>query len=346
MLRRYFFRVIGAIVFAIAGYELSIFMEIENLWWIVSLSLGSTGLGFLATPYLTVHPARWARKRIKQASASVLIAGIVGLLIALAISALLAIPLSMLPGLFGRVLPIAAVLFLSYLGISVMVSREGELLPILVSYFRGRGKSGSTKVPRNGQVILDTSAIIDGRIADISQTGFIKGPLLVPTFVLDELQHIADSPDSVRRNRGRRGLDILSKLQKESDVPVQISEADIKDVQEVDAKLVKLAKTLSCPIITNDLNLNRVADLQGVEVLNINKLASAVRSVILPGEELRVRIIQEGKEAGQGVAFLDDGTMIVVEGGRRHLNTDLDIVVTRALQTTAGRMIFAHPKKE
>jgi uncharacterized protein YacL len=196
------------------------------------------------------------------------------------------------------------------------------------------------------QILLDTSAIIDGRIADISQTGFVHGTLVIPRFVLDELRHIADSPDSLRRNRGRRGLDILNKLQKESDVPVQIPDVDFADTPEVDGKLVKLAKSLRCPIITNDFNLNKVAEIQGVRVLNINELANAVKSVVLPGEEMAIRIIQEGKEAGQGVGFLDDGTMVVVEGGRRYLHSQLNIIVTRVLQTVAGRMIFAHPKLE
>jgi uncharacterized protein YacL len=193
---------------------------------------------------------------------------------------------------------------------------------------------------------VDTSAIIDGRIADISQTGFIPGSLIIPRFVLDELQHIADSYDAVRRNRGRRGLEMLAKLQKESGVSVEITEMDVKDIREVDGKLVRLAKIFGCGIVTNDFNLNRVAELQGVQVLNVNELANAVRPVVLPGEEMAVRIIQEGKEFGQGVGFLDDGTMIVVEGGRRHINNRIDVVVTRVLQTAAGRMIFAHPKME
>ncbi|MCK4723700.1 MAG: PIN domain nuclease, partial [Dehalococcoidia bacterium] len=191
-----------------------------------------------------------------------------------------------------------------------------------------------------------TSAIIDGRIADISETGFIPGSLIIPRFVLDELHHIADSYDAVRRNRGRRGLEMLTKLQKESGVSVEITEMDVKDVREVDSKLVKLAKIFGCAILTNDFNLNRVAELQGVQVLNVNELANAVRPVVLPGEEMAVRIIQEGKEFGQGVGFLDDGTMIVVEGGRRYINSSIDVVVTRVLQTAAGRMIFAHPKAE
>jgi len=197
---------------------------------------------------------------------------------------------------------------------------------------------------RDEKVILDTNSIIDGRIADITQTGFVHGTLLIPKFVLDELHHIADSPDQLRRNRGRRGLDILTKLQKESDIPVQISDMDFEGIREVDAKLVELAKVLRCPIVTNDVNLNRVAALQGVRVLNINELTNALKPVLMPGEEMRLRIVQEGKESGQGIGFLDDGTMVVVEGGRRYLNNEISVVVSRVLQTGAGRMIFAQPR--
>jgi uncharacterized protein YacL len=199
---------------------------------------------------------------------------------------------------------------------------------------------------RNGEphIVVDTSAIIDGRIAEIVESGFIYGTLVVPRFVLDELQHIADSSDTLRRNRGRRGLEILARMQKDPGTPVEIVEADFPDESEVDAKLVALARSRSRVILTNDFNLNRVAELQGVRVMNINSLANAVKPAVLPGEELRVRVIQEGKEAGQGVGFLDDGTMIVIEGGARHIDKDLDVSVTRVLQTVAGRMIFGQPR--
>ena len=183
--------------------------------------------------------------------------------------------------------------------------------------------------------------IIDGRIADISRTGFISGTMLIPRFVLNELQHIADSSDMLRRNRGRRGLDMLNKLRKESVVPIRIHDIDVQEAQAVDDKLVMLAKKLRCPIVTNDYNLNRVAELQGVTVLNVNELANAVKSIFLPGESMKVRIIQPGKELGQGVGYLDDGTMVVIENGRRYINRTIKVVVTKVLQTTAGRMIFA-----
>jgi uncharacterized protein YacL len=191
---------------------------------------------------------------------------------------------------------------------------------------------------------LDTSVIIDGRIADVSRTGFIQGTMLVPRFVLNELQHIADSADVLRRNRGRRGLEVLNKLQKDSAVPILVTDMDIDDVREVDDKLVLLAKQLHCPIVTNDYNLNRVAELQGVTVLNINELANAVRAIYLPGESMEVKVIQEGKELGQGVGYLDDGTMVVIEDGRRRIGQTIPLVVTKVLQTAAGRMIFARPE--
>jgi uncharacterized protein YacL len=195
------------------------------------------------------------------------------------------------------------------------------------------------------QVVIDTSAVIDGRIVDIGRTGFILGTLVVPRFVLDELQRIADSPDALRRNRGRRGLEMLAALQRDSVSPVEVSEGTYPEVEEVDAKLVAFARDTGAAILTNDFNLNRVAELQGIRVLNINELANAVKAVVHPGEEMAVKIIQEGKEPGQGVGYLEDGTMIVVEGGSRFMDREVGITVTRVLQTVAGRMIFAQPRE-
>jgi uncharacterized protein YacL len=194
--------------------------------------------------------------------------------------------------------------------------------------------------------ILDTSAIIDGRIEDISETGFLEGTLIIPQFVLKELQHIADSSDSLKRNRGRRGLDILHKLQKNVDISVQIIEKDFPGIKEVDAKLVELGKFQNAKIITNDFNLNKVAELQGVQVLNVNKLANALKPVVLPGEIMNVYIIKEGKEYGQGVAYLDDGTMVVIDNARNSIGQNVEVSVTSVLQTTAGRMIFGKIKEE
>ena len=275
----------------------------------------------------------------RRVATSTLLAGAAGAFIGLLIGVLLAFPLSALPGRWGQMSPAAVGLGITAVSALFAASREHDLAEAFHVGVRPAGRSA------NGQrMLLDTSAIIDGRIADISQSGFIQGTLVIPRFVLDELRRVADSPDALRRNRGRRGLDMLNKLQKESDVPIQIVETDYEETIEVDAKLVRLGQALRCPIITNDFNLNRVAELQGVRVLNINALSNAVKTVVLPGEEMAVKIIQEGREAGQGVAFLDDGTMVVVEGGKRYINGRLDIIVTRVLQTAAGRMIFAHPR--
>lgn len=203
----------------------------------------------------------------------------------------------------------------------------------------GMGQASSPK-------ILDTSVIIDGRIADICETGFLEGPLIVPQFVLKELQHIAGSADSMKRNRGRRGLDILQRIQKNVDMTVHIVDHDFPKIREVDAKLVALGKVLKGKVFTNDFNLNKVAELQGVLVLNVNQLANAVKPVVLPGEVMNVYIIKEGKEYGQGVAYLDDGTMVVVDNARRHVGKNIDVAVTSVLQTTAGRMIFTRLKEE
>ncbi|MFC2015828.1 PIN/TRAM domain-containing protein [Chloroflexota bacterium] len=195
-------------------------------------------------------------------------------------------------------------------------------------------------------MLLDTSVIIDGRIADISQTGFILGTMVVPRFVLSELQHIADSPDPLRRNRGRRGLEMLNRLKSDSSVPVRITDMDVSEAHEVDDKLIMLAKQLRCPVVTNDYNMNRVAQLQGVLVLNINELANAVKSALLPGETISVRVIQEGTELGQGVGYLDDGTMIVVEEGRPYIGRTVPVLVKKVLQKTEGRLVFARPESE
>lgn len=193
--------------------------------------------------------------------------------------------------------------------------------------------------------ILDTSVIIDGRIADICDTGFIEGILVIPNFVLNELQMIADSADSIKRNRGRRGLDILNKMQKDQSIMVKITDMDFADINEVDAKLVKLAKIMNAKVITNDFNLNKVAEFHGVPVLNINQLSNALKPVVLPGEEMRVALIKEGKDQNQAIGYLDDGTMVVVENGRKRLNDEVDVTVTSVLQTTAGRMIFTRLKE-
>jgi len=346
------FRLIGMVVFAALG------VYIGSAWanavqgptdfYAVLIGLVGVLFGLILTPYFTVRPVRSMRKVMGRISAQSLASGLLGLIVGLIIAALLTFPLSLLPNPFGRILPFLAVLLFGYYGISIFVMRQHDLFTIL-RYIPGRASpedDAQSSANTNRSILLDTSVIIDGRIADIAQTGFLAGTLLIPRFVLNELQYIADSPDSLRRQRGRRGMEVLSQLQKETAVPVRITDIDVEGVREVDDKLVILARQLRCPILTNDYNLNRVAELQGVSVLNVNELANAVKLVFLPGESLHVSIIQEGKEANQGVGYLDDGTMVVVEDGRGSLNQDLDVVVTKVLQTAAGRMVFARREKE
>jgi uncharacterized protein YacL len=338
----------GLVGLALAGADGGLFHESGFAGWLLAAwVIAWIVVGFAILPYLTLVPATWLLARVEDLSTAEFVTAVVGLLLGLLMGLLLGFPLTNFPEPFGQWLPLAVSLGLGLgmLGLTVAKRRDLLVAAEAVGFLR-RSESGSTPVERRGDphIVVDTSAIIDGRIAEIVESGFIYGTLVVPRFVLDELQHIADSSDTLRRNRGRRGLEILARMQKEPGTPVEIVEDDIPDVAEVDAKLVALAQARSRVILTNDFNLNRVAELQGVRVMNINSLANAVKPAVLPGEELRVRVIQEGKEAGQGVGFLDDGTMIVVEGGARHIDRDLDVSVTRVLQTVAGRMIFAQPR--
>ncbi|MBU1879341.1 MAG: PIN domain nuclease [Chloroflexi bacterium] len=337
------FRFIGLIIFALVGWQVGALLgsslEAEYYRYGIIFSILGASFGLLLTPYFTTVPFRALRRLIRRIPARDLLAAVLGLVIGLIVSALLSFPLSMLPAPLGQVLPFVGSLLFSYLGISIMIMRQRDLFEL----FERRTQD---HIYTERGVLLDTSAIIDGRIADISRTGFIQSTILVPRFVLNELQYVADSADPLRRNRGRRGLEMLNKLQKDADVPIQITDMDIEETHDVDSKLIRLARTLHCPIITNDYNLNRVAELQGVKVLNVNELANAVKSLVLPGEDLTVRIIQEGKEYGQGVGYLEDGTMVVVDGGRSSISQTREVVVTRVLQTVAGRMIFAQINDE
>lgn len=283
----------------------------------------------------------WLETTLKAIPTQDIMIGVIGLVIGLLIGALISLALHRIP-LIGSYLAVVVTLFNGYLGLRIMLNRKDEMT-FLTNLFTRQSRAAEKANFRSAK-ILDTSVIIDGRIIDIASTGFIEGVIIVPGFVLEELRHIADSSDTLKRNRGRRGLDILNKIQKESQVPVQIVEQDFEDIAEVDSKLIKLAKAMKGKIITNDYNLNKVCELQGVPVLNINELANSVKPVVLPGEEMVAQIIKDGKEVGQGVAYLDDGTMIVVEGGRRFIGDTIEVIVTSVLQTAAGRMIFAKPK--
>lgn len=297
---------------------------------------------------------RWFRgveERLIHAPLVDLLSGIggviVGLLAALALS-----PILENLQVVGPFIQFFVSLLLAYLGFRIMFSRREEVMAMIGPLFargssrdKGARSTASSQPLRAGDAkLLDTSVIIDGRIADIVETGFIEGVLIIPSFVLEELQHIADSSDVLKRNRGRRGLDILNRIQKELKVKVQVMEIDFEEISEVDSKLVRLAKQMGGKVVTNDFNLNKVCELQGVPVLNINDLANAVKPVVLPGEEISVQVIKDGKEYGQGIGYLDDGTMIVIESGREFIGHRVDVLVTSVLQTSAGRMIFAKPK--
>jgi uncharacterized protein YacL len=308
------------------------------LAWIVA--------GFTILPYLTVIPAGRLIRSVQSLSTAEFVTAVIGGLLGLLMGLLLGSPLSAFDKPLGAWLPIGVSLFLGLGMVGLTVAKRQDLLVAAeaIGLVRRPEAEGASR-RGDPHVVVDTSAIIDGRIAEIVESGFLFGTLVVPRFVLEEIQHIADASDPLRRARGRRGLEILNRMQKDAPTPVIIVD-DEGEGGEVDARLIALAQRYSQAILTNDFNLNRVAELQGIRVLNLNALANAVKPAVLPGEELRIRVIQQGREPGQGVGFLDDGTMIVVEGGARLLDREVDVSVTRVLQTVAGRMIFAQPRAE
>lgn len=317
---------------------------------IIISSLTSGAMLFILSPWLIRQGrniANWIEKELSKVPTVDILLGSVGLIIGLIIAYLISnLITGILPfAIFGSILSTVIYIFMAYLGVKVATKKMIELPNIQEILKRNLTKEKTSKKENQGSPkVLDTSVIIDGRIADICRTGFVEGPLIIPGFVLEELRHIADSSDALKRNRGRRGLDILNMIQKELDIEVKMYEKDFPDIAEVDTKLLKLAQVLDGKVITNDYNLNKVAEFQGVAVLNINELANAVKPVVLPGEEMIVQVVKDGKESGQGLAYLDDGTMIVVESGKKYIGQTIDVLVTSVLQTAAGRMIFAKPK--
>src|SRR6266581_1095458 len=324
------FRLLGLLLGLIAGVEYASFIISEakidgyTLRAIVLMLTALAGalFGFFGLPYVTTKPFFWLENKLNVTPLPDLVAATVGLLVGLLLAALV----------------------FAYWGLTLGLSRRHEMMALVLGPARAAGVLVAH--PVDSGVLLDTSVIIDGRIMDIAQTGFLRDKILVPHFVLAELQYIADSSDALRRDRGRRGLEVLNLLQKEPLVDIEFIDEDVPDVTEVDMKLIKLAKTRSAAIMTNDYNLNRVAQLEGVRILNLNNLANALKPVVIPGEEMNIQVIKEGKEQNQGVAYLDDGTMIVVENGRRYMNQTIGVIVTSVLQTAAGRMIFATPASE
>ncbi len=350
-------RAIGLIFGSVIGYQIAdlVVHELVRGAGPRMVRLGALALGIALGALLGWGAAPWLQARFVRAMSWVLhrlggvplrdvLAGAAGLILGLVIAFLVSIPLLRVPIIGPYIIPLTAVLVFGYLGLQLGIQRREDFLaafPRLAERLGGRDR----RIRRSSVAkLLDTSVVIDGRIADITQSGFLEGPLLVPRSVLAELQRIADASDQIRRNRGRRGLDILNKMQKELHAVQIYDEGDDLASGQVDAQLVRLARTLGAWIVTNDYNLNKIAELQGVRVLNVNELANAIKPVMIPGEELTVHVIKDGKEAGQGVGYLDDGTMIVVEGGKKHIGETLGTVVTSVLQTVAGRMIFARPK--
>ncbi|MGM0601938.1 MAG: PIN/TRAM domain-containing protein [Bacillota bacterium] len=281
--------------------------------------------------------------KLKEITWKKIVIGIIGLIIGLIFGAIINFVFSIpkIPRV-GMPIQILINLTFTYMGFALAINRENEISKFLFDNSKN-GMEYMQNKNSNSDKVLDTSVIIDGRIYDICKTGFIEGKLIIPEFVLEELRHIADSSDALKRNRGRRGLDILKQMQNTPKIDVKIVEKDFEEIVEVDSKLVRLAQVIDAKILTNDYNLNKVAELQGVVVLNINELANAVKPVVLPGEEMDVKVIKEGKENGQGVAYLDDGTMIVIDEGVKYMGDDISVLVTSVLQTAAGRMIFAKP---
>ncbi|MCY0887455.1 MAG: PIN/TRAM domain-containing protein [Alicyclobacillaceae bacterium] len=354
-----FFAVIGIVLgYAIVPHLFKSIFHITNNAVLDSHWFGAAlggALLILTTTWLVNYVTtliRWVEDRLKVTPLSDVLGGTIGIVIGLLVAYLFGTAIRDIP-VVGIPLQFFVSLLFAYLGLRIGFTKREDLVNLFSGKLsmkdkekdKDREKERKTLAFRTGEAkLLDTSVIIDGRIADLVETGFLDGVLVISSFVLAELQHIADSSDVLKRNRGRRGLDVLNRIQKESKVKVQVVEIDFEDIQEVDSKLVRLAQQLHGKVVTNDFNLNKVCELQGVAVLNINDLANALKPVVLPGEEMSVQVIKDGKEYNQGVAYLDDGTMIVIEGGREYIGGKLDVLVTSVLQTSAGRMIFAKPK--
>lgn len=350
------------LAYIISAEFLRINLDILDMTMMNALSILIGGIiggsiGFISSSYC-INKLRvfsvWVERQLSKMPTHDVVAGVLGLAIGLIIANLLGVAFSRIP-LIGPYIPIIFSIVFGYLGLYITIKKRKDIIALLPNRSKNGNIKEETKSASNVEQVkanlsepsyklLDTSVIIDGRIADICKTGFIEGTLLIPVFVLEELQFIADSSDLLKRTRGRRGLDILKRIQTEFDMLVKIDHHDYDGVTGVDSKLIRLGQEIGAKIITNDFNLNKVADLQGVQVLNINELANAIKPVVIPGETMVVIVVKDGKEQGQGVAYLDDGTMIVVEGGHKHLNETLEVVVTSVLQTATGRMIFAKPK--
>jgi len=344
-------RIVGMIVFAILGARLGVeaarAFSLSEL--VITFFFGLTGIlfGLIMTPWLTVRPVRWLSRSISEQPIEVLFTTFLGLLFGLLIGLLLSYPLSLLPEPLGNWVPVIAVLVLAYIMTTLFRNRSREVWTFMNEWLgigsRALAMPGKTAA---NTYLLDTSVLIDGRIVDIVKTGFLPGTLIAPRFVIDELHRVADSSDPQRRNRGRRGLTKLNDLQRDPTISFRIIDDDFDDVNNVDDKLIRLGAKLSSPIMTIDFPLNQVATAQNVDVLNINALANAVRSAYIPGESFALRVLQEGREQDQGVGYLEDGTMVIVENGKQYLDRTIYVEVTKLISKEAGRIIFAKPSEQ
>ncbi len=341
--------------FLLAGPALGINIELTGTDRIAAVILCCTVFGlifYFLAPFIRRRGMKVAKNiegDLQKVPSNDMLTGTFGLILGLVIAFFISQLLNTIQFLYiGPILSVFTYIFMGYLGVSLGLKKGSDILPTLANARKmsSGGKSKSKSLDATPK-ILDTSVIIDGRIADIMKTGFIEGSIVIPEFVLVELRHVADSSDGLKRNRGRRGLDVLNKIQKEYGIEIYNTAAEkaLEEIPEVDVKLLKLAQIMNAKVVTNDYNLNKVAVIKGVEVLNINELANALKPVVLPGEDMQIFLVKEGKENNQAIAYLDDGTMIVVEDGKRFIGDTIDVTVTSVLQTSAGRMIFAKPKK-
>lgn len=343
----FFFRLIGMIVFALVGgrigVDLAVSSELSPTETSFVMALVGILFGLIVTPWFTTRPIRFLSRVMNEKPVDVLFTALIGLLSGLMVGLLAAYPLSLLAGVLGDVLPAAISIAAAYLGLSIFTLRSREIWAFVDERLGAKLPRARASNQTTRELLLDTSVLIDGRIVDIARTGFLGGTLIVPHFVLSELQQVADSSDPLRRNRGRRGLAKLNELRREADIPVKIVEDDFEGVNDVDSKLVMLAIQMNSQIVTNDYNLNRVAEAQNIAVLNVNLLANAVRSVYIPGETFPIHVIQEGRDADQGVGYLEDGTMVVIANGKAYMDRTINVTVTRLINKETGRMIFAEP---
>ncbi len=339
-------RIIGLFVFTILGARFGSdsapSLELPADAGAVIFGLVGALVGLILTPWLTVRPVQAVNKTIREMPIHVFFIAMLGAFVGLGMGLMVAYPLSLLPFPLNNIMPPAASLIGGYIGVTVFRNRAREIWDILFERNSKIARAAAAQASR--QLLVDTSVLIDGRIVEIAKTGFLGGTLLIPRFVMTELHQVADSSDTLRRNRGKRGLVKLNELQRNNITPVKVIDDDIEDIVEVDNKLVALAIQLEAYLLTNDYPLSKVAEAQGVTVLNMNLLANAVRSVYIPGEVFSLHIIQEGKDSGQGVGYLDDGTMVVVENGKDYIDRTVRVTVTKLINREAGRMIFAVPE--